>query len=544
MNSDRTECRAVNDLLVALVAGELAGEHEAQLRAHLELCANCQAAFAEINRAAELAGALKLASPAVDRYPEFLRRLAAREAELQNEAVALKPGSEPNASTAGMAAVIPLFGNRVAVRNGFGQGFDLSVTSRQGKQWLHLSAKSLTRVAAVTASVSLVAGISVVSLLLLFFSWNRSQPQAPQGADGQLPKVAPNPPLFGQDDGQWIQTASTAAGTLAIWKENAQLQAGWIEHAAPAEIRRFTLALPPLPQSPMRGNRPPPRMAECSVATDGDSFVVLREVEGGIYLWRLEKDAASVAPPTIIIRTGAQPDVAWIGDRYVAVWVVPDLVAPVIEMIELGSDGRPLQTSVTTVAQTEQGNKVGLPGITGGNGQVLVSYFVQSGALMTRLFTKAGDGYEASSPVESGDGGGPHHMPIRLLSIADGFLACWDVGRTDGAEVRYSRLDRQGRLLSQKTLARARTPITSFDLRARNGSVILLWSEVQPGGALTFTQQFSFDGDPLERPRNVFVADHKPSAVVFGDAEGNSLLWPGMLRPDRFPLSIKRINQP
>lgn len=533
-------------MLVALAAGELEGEHEAQLRAHLELCANCQAAFAEINRAAELAGGLKLASPEVDRYPEFLRRLAAREAELQSEAAALtpveralKPVSEANASAAGMAAVIPLFGNRLAVRNGFGQGFDLSVTSRQGKQWLHLSAKSLTRVAAVTAGVSLVAGISVVSLLLLFFSWNRPQPQTPQRADGQLPNL----PLFRQDDGPWIQTASAAAGTLAIWKENAQLQAGWIEHSAPAEARRFTLALPPLPQSLRQGNSPP-RMAECSVATDGESFVVLREVEGGIYLWRLEKDAASAAPPMVITRKGAQPDVAWIGDRYVAVWVVPDAVSPVVEMIELGSDGRALQTSATVVARTDQGDKVGLPGVAGSNGRVLICYFLQSGALLTRIFVKAGDNYEASNAAEVGNTEGPYHRPVRLLAVPDGYLACWDVANADGAEIRLAKLDQQGKLISLKPLARARTPITSFDLKlAGDGRVILLWSEVQPGGALTFTQSFSFDGDPLRYPQNVFVADNKPSAVVFGDAEGTALVWPGTRHPGKFQIGVKVIGK-
>ncbi|MEP7342469.1 MAG: anti-sigma factor [Acidobacteriota bacterium] len=558
MNSDRTECRAVNELLVALAAGELECEHAAQLRAHLELCANCQAAFVEINRAGELARSLKLTSPELDRYPEFLRRLAASEARSLSVAtpVSLIPvehdgGLAAGANVpaeAGMAAVIPIFGNRLAVRNGFGQGFDLSITSSQGKQWLHLSAKSLTRVAAVTAGVSLVAGISVVALVLLFFSarHNESQPQAPQQAVGPSPKRNLDfPPV--REDGLWIQTASNAERTLAIWKGEAQLQSVLIEHRRQSLSKRLTLS------PPFAGSRlpRPPRMADCSVATDGTDFVVLLEIESAVYVWHLspqssgsEKDAAGVAPPILLSGKGVQPGVTWVGDHYVAVWVAPDVTSPVVEMIELGSNGRPLQASATVVARTDQGDKVGLPGVAGGNGRVLVTYFVQSGALMARMFMKTGDTYLPSAAVEISNAEGPYHRPIRLLSVPDGYLACWDVPKDDGAEIRLARLDREGSRLSLKTLARARAPITSFDMKPLGGGqVILLWSEVQPGGALTFTQHFSADGDPLKSPRNVFVADNKPSAVVFGDAEGTSLVWSGTLHPDRFPIGVKQIGK-
>ena len=403
--ANRTECRAVEDLLVALAAGELEGEHAAQLRAHLNDCADCQEVSADLRHAGELAAALKLTSPELDRYPEFLRRLAASEAQAPREAESLalssiernlEPLSDANAPTeAGVAAVIPLFGNRLAVRNGFGQGFDLRVTSAQGRQWLHLSAKSLTRVAAVTAGVSLAAGISVVALLLIFFSFgNRPQPesQTPPRAEGQMPPRGLPPRRV--DDAPWIQTASNTERTLAIWTENDQLQAGWIEHG------NRSLSAPFLLEAPVLGNRPPmpPRMAECSVATDGKDFVVLREVEGAIYLWRLGHQT-ELTPPILISQKGAQPDVAWIGDRYLVVWVAPDTVSPVIEMIELGSDGKPLQTSATVIAQTEQGDKVGLPGVTSDGNQALVSWFLQSGGLMIGILRKTSDGYAALATV-------------------------------------------------------------------------------------------------------------------------------------------------
>ncbi len=521
MNTDRAkECRAVDDLLVALAAGELESEHAAQLRAHLEDCARCSSAFAEVLRAETLAASLKLESPQIDRYPEFLRRLAADESQSLtiNSEQPLEPASD---AKAGVAAVIPLFGNRVAVRNGFGRGFDLSVTSRQGREWLHLSTKSLTRVAAVAGGVSLAAGISVVALLWMLFSVGKHP-----SMESQNPPSVERPPMRAADDGPWIQTASTAERTLAVWREGNELQAGWMLRDQHSISERVQFSVPiSLPDT---GNRPllPPRAMECAVATDGKEFIVLREIEGGIYLWRIE--AQTVAQPILLSRKGAQPRAAWIVDRYMVVWVAPDPHSPVIQMLEVGRDGRPLQTSATLVAQTAQGGKVGLPGVTGDNGKVLVSYFVQGGALMARAFAKTAAGYTESEAIEISGGEGPHHRPIQLLPVADGFLACWDVMNHEGAEIRLARLDASGRPRTVKTLARARTPITSFDLKIlADGQLTLLWSEVQPGGALTFRQPFSLDGAPMDQPRNLFVADDKPSAVVFGDAEGKTLLWPG-----------------
>jgi hypothetical protein len=399
----------------------------------------------------------------------------------------------------------------------------------------------------MTAGISLVAGVSVVALVLLFFSSrrNESQPQAPQHAGGQTKSDPDLPPI--RENGLWIQTASNAERTLAIWKADAQLQAVLIEHRGQLLSNRLTLSMP------IAGSRLPrsPRMADCSVATDGKDFVVLLEIEGAVYAWHLspqssgvEKDAAGGGPPILLTRKGVQPDVTWVGDHYVAVWVAPDVVSPVIEMIELGDDGRSLQTLATVMARTEQGDKVGLPGVAGSHGRVLISYFVQNGTLMTRMFTKTGDNYESSAAVEISNVEGPYHMPIRLLAAPDGYLACWDVPNADGAEIRLARLDREGNRLSLKTLARARTPITSFDLKlAEGGQVILLWSEVQPGGALTFTQHFSMDGDPLRYPQNVFVAGHKPSEVAFGDAEGKLLVWPEAFSTGGLPLGIKQIRQ-
>lgn len=564
MNTDRTECRAVSDLLVALAAGELEHEHTAQLQAHLADCAACDAEFAVINRAVVLSTSLKLPSPEIDRYPEFLRCLAASETHVpvKPEAQALTPterGINPSVqdtaqNEAGVAAVIPLFGNRIALRNGFGQGFELRVTSSQGNQWLHLSANSLTRVAAVAAGVSLAAGISVVALLLLvfpFFRHAQTEPQNPvrDAQPERPPNPGPNLPPRGLDEPAWIQTASNAERTLAIWKENAQLYFGWIERSDLSLSNRYSL------QTPLISNRPPlpPRMAECAIATDGKDFILLREIEGAIYLWRLEAPTSEpeknvvLSPPTLLSRKGAQPGIAWVGDRYVAVWVSPDMIAPAIELIELGRDGRVLQASAAIIAATEGGGKVGLPGVTGGNGQVLVSYFVQGGVLMTRRLIRAEKGYELSLPVNIGEAEGPHHLPVRLFALPDGYLACWDVMNAESAEIRLARLDRQGQLLRRRVLVRARTPITSYDLKfTAEGTeeLLLLWSEAQPGGALTFTQNFSFSGEPAQPPQNLFVTGSKPAAVALGDVANQSLVWIEPTPSGHPSLGIKAIRKP
>jgi anti-sigma factor RsiW len=73
----RTECRAVRELLVALLTGELIAERAALVQNHLAACAACQAELTALRQTQEQAAPLHLESPALDRYPEFLRRLAA-----------------------------------------------------------------------------------------------------------------------------------------------------------------------------------------------------------------------------------------------------------------------------------------------------------------------------------------------------------------------------------------------------------------------------------------------------------------------------------
>ena len=96
---------------------------------------------------------MRLESSALDRYPEFLRRLAADESARSQQAVVHLTESaslvvatneikltEPPSPNTGLAAVIPLFGRRrLRVRNGFGQGFELTMVSAQGRELLRVA---------------------------------------------------------------------------------------------------------------------------------------------------------------------------------------------------------------------------------------------------------------------------------------------------------------------------------------------------------------------------------------------------------------------
>src|SRR5215813_17825 len=92
----QSECRAISELLIALAADELEPERAAQLHTHVAQCPSCQAELTAAPQTYELAAGLKLDSPALDRYPEFLRRLAADEiARTQQALVRLTEPAAP-----------------------------------------------------------------------------------------------------------------------------------------------------------------------------------------------------------------------------------------------------------------------------------------------------------------------------------------------------------------------------------------------------------------------------------------------------------------
>lgn len=563
-----TECRAVEDLLVTLSAGELETELALQLRAHLEVCAHCSEAFAGIARAQQLAAELKLSSPELDRYPEFLRRLAASEAQAAkvadwvaepvrsgNQIVSLVPiASEKELATsatsqAGAAAIIPLFGNRLVFRSGFGRGFDLQITSSQNRELFHLSANSLTKAAAIVAGVSVFAASTLIAfgfiVIFLFRQWQsageqtavqRVNPQEQVSDPRHAPPIPQNFP--------WLQTVAGDRSALALWKAGSQVQAGFIEGQGASISHSFTLLTPAHTQ-----NRPlvEPRMTDCTIASDGQNFVTVREQSGSLFVWELKPQASKQHSPVseqpiVISHKGVQPAIAWAGDRYLVVWIEPDPNLPKIKMIELGKDGRPLQFLAMTVAETDRANeKLGTPSIAAQAGKAIIVYQKQGGVLLAKLWDSV-NGLRDSQFELLRQKGWMINRPI--LSVArDGYFLCLGENQPEGGELRVASISFAGEVQKTQTFAVARTQILTFDFRASGEEMALIWSEAEVGGAQIFAQRFSLEGIASTRVVNLTPPGIAPLAFAFADAEGKAMIW-HEARPaeKQFPVATRRIG--
>ncbi|MFN0111340.1 MAG: zf-HC2 domain-containing protein [Blastocatellia bacterium] len=551
----QTECRAVEDSLVALAANELDAELSAQLRAHVDDCANCQSSLAEIRRAGLLAGELKLVSPELDRYPEFLRRLAASEAQAAREIVLegelvssvgevlaltpIKASMELKASEiqqAGAAAVIPLFGHRLIIRSGFGRGFDLQVSSRQNRELFHLSANSLAKAAAVVAGFGMFAALSLFALgMLVVWMVRQAAPTFSPPSAEQIHQQEPMPHLgerrlqnFGEQKLPWLQTVAGDGWALAMWKAGNQVQAGFIEPESGALSDPFILALPNL-GTPAANEAAESRITDCSLATDGQSVVAVREQMGNVFVWHLQpssnKPRAGISPMPIVIGSRAfQPAIAWAGDRYLVVWIEPDRNFPKLKMVELDRAGRPLQPAALTVAETESANlKVGTPSIVAQSGRALIVYQRQGNSLMARSWDSTAGMSEA--PVELlRHKGQMINRPV-LAAIGGKFLVCWGENYPEGSELRWGSVNPVGEVEKLQTLAVSRMPIISFDFKASGKEMSLIWSEAAEGGAQIFAQRYSPTGRALSRAINVTPSEIPPMAFAFANAEATTMVW-------------------
>lgn len=560
---DHTECRAVEDLLVALSAGELGAELALQLRTHLDSCADCRETLANIRRASQLAAELKLASPELDRYPEFLRRLAAKEAELAGETVELNrqitalatinAGKELAANAtpqAGAAAVIPLFGNKLVFRSGFGRGFDLQITSSQNRKLFHLSANSLAKAAAVVAGFGVFAATTLFAvgfmIVLLIRQWqNAGQHENPQEQirpQEQFNDPRHTPPI--PQNFPWLQTVAGDRSALALWKAGSQVQAGFIDGQGASISHSLTLLTLAQPQNRLLVE---PRMTDCAIASDGQNFVAVREQFGNIFVWDLKPQANKQhlpvsERPIVISSKGVQPSIAWAGDRYLVVWIEPDPNLPKIKMIELGNDGRPLKSSAMTVAETERENeKLGTPSIAAQGGKAIIVYQKQGGVLLAKLWDSA-NGLSGSQVELLRQKGWMINRPV--LSVAgDGYYFCLGENQPEGAELRVAKISFAGEVQKAQTLAVSRTQILTFDFRVSGEEMALIWSEAEIGGAQIFAQRFSLAGIAATAVVNLTPQGIAPLAFAFGDAEGNAMIW-HEARPaeKQFPVAMRRIE--
>lgn len=528
------ECAALGDLLIAFSVDELDPERKAQVQMHLDLCARCREELAEFKQAAQLAESLQLTSPVVDRYPEFLRRLAVSESKPSSQALLpltelsaldTEPGSIP-LTEGGFAAVVPIFGRRLAVRTGFQRGFDLTLQGRGGNQLLRISAVSLTRVATVAAGFSAVAALAVVVMILTISPglWRTSSPPPPGGGgvlggiepDSVFPKVKAvgiRPPLV---------SSSTETSTLMAWNASGKVQAQFVTNnqltGQPIDLR-----LQPEKQTKStQGFENTP-----AIATDGTRFLVISELDMGICAWRLNPGTTgSDVYPITLTQRGVQPAVVWIGDRYLAAWTVPDISSPKIEMVELGSDGRLLTKSPKEVALSLNGNKLRNPVLAGDKNQMVLAYFTQDQRVHVQLWQLNAAGPTPPQHIVLPTSEQTEPVHLKIIPRPNEFDLFWiEHGKPDGSEIKFARLTRTGELSGVKTLVVSTINIPEFDLRETATDFKLVWLETSTKSAVVLMQHIDLTGERISQPLNLPTENYRALSTCFADPDGTSLVW-------------------
>jgi hypothetical protein len=529
----RTECRAVTELLVALRTDELETERAAQLHTHLERCALCQAELAALGQTQQHAAAMRLESPALDRYPEFVRRLAtaevtrARQALVQLTAPTVQGATnEPNPAESslppsGLAAVIPVFGRRLMVRNGFGQGFELALVSGQGRELMRVTSTSLMRVAALATGISVFAGFSSLAVLLFLFPPWLKTPAEPSAS-----KPSPGAIRHPGDNGlphAWLQTFSNTQVTLALWPSGDQLLTSRLSEAA---------ATAPMPLRTWPHEAPlQPAPLAVTGATDGLSYVLVREQGHRLIAWHLSASAPPSPMPFLLAENSLQPSLAWSGDRYLLAYIQPSLQSPVIQLLELGADGRPSGAPALLAAETEELDKVGWPSLIANGPRGALFFFTESGQLQGCPFVRTADRTEFGERRNLARLQRPNHTPLLLLTTGNGFLVCWGEMDQEGAELRLARLDEQLRVQALTTFTAREWPISAFDWRATADGFVLAWLEERPAGPQLLSQTFRTDGSPLHPPELIPATVPRRAGMGFGDINGRTLVWTE-LQPD------------
>lgn len=560
----RTECRAVAEWLVALLAGEVEPEPAAQLNAHVAQCATCQAELASLRRTQQLAGALHLNSPVLDRYPEFLRRLAAEETAgmastlaprvqgvlpVQAELVApLGAAAEAADARAGVAAVVPLFGRRVLWRSGFGQGFELAVVSAQGRELLRLSATSLARVAAVAAGFSVFAGLAMLGVFFALFpgGW----PREGKPSDAVAPTAPAVAPPMESRAPVWVQSFSHPQSSLFVWRAGAQWQASWahVSDAAPAA----PLTLPPPLTSNGTANLPAtaPAFAPLVGATDGKSFVLLQEAREAFFVWHLPLEARlddAAAPgrfgivgPLRLPGAGLMPALAWFGNRYWLASVQPSQTEPFITLRGLNRLGEPLAEPETLAAETENFDKVGWPCLASQGERGALFFFTEAGVLQGRTLAHTDGQIELGPRVRLATRQRARLTPLRAQAFRSatesGYWLLWGEVEPGGFDVRLARLTDDLTLVGLHTLVTATTDKVTFDWRLTAQGLALLWAESRDAAASradvtevqVWQRLFDLTGAPLTAPQPLKSRSASPVNVVagaaFADAQGQRVV--------------------
>jgi hypothetical protein len=555
------DCLLLSDLLVVYATGELESELALQVHAHIDECERCAQEFADIQSANEMAGALKLRGEAVDRYPEFLRRLAASNisgtdssvekindpsaivalhssssskalAEAQTHALALPE------SDGGLAAVIPFFGRRVAVRTGFGRGFDLMVLGRDGAQLMKLSASSLTRVAAVAAGVAAVPTLALVAGLFLFspdFGKLRAPSDMASAASQETnEKVRPLSPAAAQpmQGMPLIATVSSTDATLALSRRGEELSAEFIR--GDAVEAKVLLVMPdggnpksPLPLALWKRNT--------ALATDGKDFLVLENVKEEIFSWQVERDGAKEVKGTLIAEHAMNPTLIWAGDRYIAAFVKPDRHEPVINVLELDSYGKPLSKE-REVVRTENFNKVGWPALAIRNNDLLIAYFTENKMLKTRLLANGKNNNEMrDASVKAFDESEPPAR-AKIIPVSSGYLIFWVASKADGAKLHYLILSENNEIVSTKELLTTNNQILDWQVNLTDNEIKFVWLERNLSKQQIFARNFSVSGEARNDVQAITSQENNPIGIGFFGADGSAIVWANAQQgqPDKF----------
>lgn len=529
------ECRGVGDLLIYFQKRELDPERSEIVESHLAECAECRGELQELVRAAELARGLRVESADVDRYPEFLRRLAGRPARPDDVAVSTSdvpceteggaPALPANHGRSGAAILLPLFGRTLAIRSGFGRGFEMVVVGKTGAEILKVSVTSLARAAAIGSIVTLVPTF-VVMFLVLPWARRDGKPtqQEVQYAEGPIGSSgfgssgngAPPPPMHSLD------ISAAPAGDLSVIVT--QGGGGLIAKIWNRGRWGAAMALPSL--APPSRNLVLQGSVMGTLASDGENAVFVGSSPQGMASWRIAPVEGKVQAATLLRDQGDAPDLCWNGDRYLLAWTSFGQRGSSIWMMSLDRLGQPASdaTEMSTGSGVETGPR--LPSIAGNNACALLCYQTLGGGIRAHLFR--GDPLREKAPskllVIPASFDGLMRKP-RIRELADGFLVFWAETSQDGTWIFMVRVDNSGAIGSRTRLVYVGGPIPAWDVSAGDQGPIVAWIEASSAGVRVMRQEFDGEGERVGDPTVVPSPGCLPSGLAIGNPGADVVFW-------------------
>ncbi|MFN0121616.1 MAG: zf-HC2 domain-containing protein [Blastocatellia bacterium] len=517
------DCRAAAERLPAYAGAECGDTENRMIHAHLEHCGQCLAALGQIRHARALAASQRTESPEQDRYPEFLRRLAARRPQaLQSRPLDDAAVSAVAAEQYGLAVAAPLWGNRLLARYGPGRGLDVRLVSRSGGELFHLSARSMARVVAVTTGAAVCAAAMGAFVFMLLFTRGGQTPPPRIPVEETGAAIEPGAPRQAEIS---LQAVSAGDWTLALWQGAGTTRAAL--YARNAESAPTPLELPRAPgeQEKHAGNAPAD-LCTSALASDGAAFLMLRQSGQALWSTRIDPAQARVEALAPTGFQGTQPALAWMGNRYMAVWTeTADPGAPRIRMGELDREGRPVAGAPTTVvAETWRGAKPGMPAVAVADDQALLVWHRQGSGLRGRLYEARQERLTGELTISA---------PL-LRPVARPFVTAVETGwmlaqaDTDGARSRIQLMSMgaRGETIVTRTLIERAGVIRHADYGWRAGSLAVLWIEAAGGDTMVYTQRFLLDGSAQGPPRRLFSGlDAPPVLAGFADVAGANVFW-------------------